>query len=114
MGIFEDQVNSDSAAYLDADAAFGETVVYTPKGQSPRTINAYVHRTPPQRLAGLNQVAGNVTMVWVANSDTSGVSSVNVGGDTIRFAGRVGGPVQTYTVQSVESQDAGIWKLRVV
>lgn len=79
-----------AAALLDA---FGELVIYQPRNGRPRTINAVVQREPREGLPMGSRAIGPMLLVTVKNNAKTGIAShlLNLGGDTIKVAERVGG-----------------------
>jgi hypothetical protein len=72
---------------------FGEDVLYTPTGGTPRTIKAHVDRNPPEHIAPDGQVLTPKMRITVNNDATTGISSATVdryGSDTITVAYRIG------------------------
>lgn len=114
MGLLDDVMASDAAAFADTDG-FGESVVYTPRGGSPLTITAVVYRGDRMPAPGL--AAGSVAdlIVEVRNSSTLGVamSSINTGGDTITVAKRLGGTAEAFQIVEILSHDAGMIRVRL-
>ena len=104
---------------------FGEDVVYTPSGGTPRTIKADVDRNPPAGIAEAPQGGvAPVAIVEVANrqssttTDTDGVggissSELNCGGDTLTLARRVGQTATARPITRLVGHDAGMLKLEV-
>ncbi len=96
-------------------AEFGEAVTYYPKGGSSRDINAVVDRNP---VAGINGVPhGNASqvIVKVKNDSDDGISSseVNVGGDHIKFAVRIGKTATQKRITGIPWEDVGMMYLEV-
>ena len=90
-------------------AEFVETVVYTPAGGRPRSIDAVVNREPiaakPETPRG---VAPRIE-VTVRNDVTLGISSseIDLGGDTVTLARRIGETAAARPVRRIVGQDAG-------
>ncbi len=96
-------------------AAFGEAVTYYPKGGSSRDIIAVVDRNP---VAGINGVPhGNTSkqLVRVKNDSDDGISSseINVGGDHIKFAVRIGKTATQKRITGIQWEDVGMMYLEV-
>ncbi len=108
---FKDQLASDaSGVFLNTDE-FAEPVTYTPKGGSPKVINAIVDRqrvSPDQNTdhAILNQIE-----ITIANSVTSGVATINKGGDKVSLPERIGGESIDWIVADILSQDEWLWRI---
>ena len=94
-------------AFTDPDT-FGESVTYSPKSGTPRTITVVVERYAPQERNG---VMRPFMRVLAQNSSTAGIdaTTVNYGGDTITVAYKKGGTATAYRVHAVqeETHDAG-------
>src|SRR5688572_23603326 len=91
VSFFNDVLKDDmQRAFCDPDI-FGESVIYTKKSGTARTINAVVDRFPPQ--IGEGGMTAPSFIITVTNDATSGISSseVDYGGDTITVAQRIGG-----------------------
>lgn len=101
------------AAFLNGDE-FAESVVYTPNGGSPKTINAVVVR---KQLEADEQDQGHVLEnqceVYVANHAVSGVTSVQKGKDVLSFPEQPGGVSIGWFVVDVIEKDDGMWHLLV-
>ena len=95
---------------------FGESVIYTPAGGSPRTIQAIVDRGPLELVAEPGDVLAPSLEIEVLDDATEGIASsaVNTGGDTVTVSVW---PGQTACVLAVvelmQQQDNGLLRLRV-
>lgn len=85
-------------------AHHGEEVVYRPKGGTPRTVRAVVHRLGKQRSED-GAYAGVLARVTLVNHATDGTALV-ADGDEIEFAVLQGGAVTVNAIRSVISQTA--------
>lgn len=94
---------------------FAETVVYCPRSGVRRSVQAVVDRSPPQDLSEAAGVAGAGIQVHVRNSATLGIASseLDIGGDRIELALRLGATAQARPISRLVSQDAGILTLEV-
>lgn len=115
MGVMDDILASDAALFCDPDTMpGGETILYTPKGSTtPLTINANVFRHGPQQVGGVSQAYAPSIEIYIPNNATTGVTSVNIGGDKVTLPERKGETAKTYNVQEILEQDGGMWKLRI-
>ena len=107
MGMLNDQIAGDAvASFMDADG-FAEAVIYTPKGGTPRTINAIVRRETPESQMGSAQDVQPRLLVIVANDPVLGIASnqVNYGGDTITLARRIGQTPSSLTIKMAKGQE---------
>lgn len=109
-----ESIASDAVSvFLSADE-FAETVVYIPRGGGSRTILAIVEREPPSLLDSLGNVIALSYMIYVANSQTTGISSseVDTGGDVIRLKGRENeNALKECSVVKVMNHDNGMVQL---
>ncbi len=82
-----------------------ESVVYTPAGGDPLTINAVVDRPGPDPLAG-GQAA--LIHVQVLNDASVGVDldALDAGSDTITIAERYGGTAKARRIQRLGEHDS--------
>ena len=83
-----------------------ETLTYTPNGGAARSIAAVVNR--PGRDEHLGRAAVPTFAVQVINDSTLGIalSELDLGGDTITLAERVGGAAVTRKIVRLIEQDA--------
>lgn len=105
-----DTIKADATSVFCNANDFAEPVVYCPKSGNSRPIQAVVIR---EQLAILPEDGDNVTPLFevhVANSKTDGISSseLNLGGDAIEFALRVGQPVSKRNIQRLLGHDEGM------
>ncbi len=82
-----------------------ESVVYTPNGGDPLTINAVIDRPGPDPLGG-GQAA--LIHVQVLNDASIGVdlAALDAGSDTISVAERYGGTAKARRIQRLGEHDA--------
>lgn len=105
-----DMITADASAVFCNVNDFAESVVYYPKTGDARDINAIVIR---EALAVLPEDGDNVTPVFevhVENDDTRGISTLelNLGGDALAFAPRIGQPVSRRSILKLLSHDEGM------
>ena len=112
MGLLDDVLASDAQFIVDTDG-FGESIVYTPRGGSARTVNAIVVRRIPGQLdeAPSESLAEDIE-VHIRNHDTEGVTRVNLGGDMVTLARRIGETPVELQVYQIIDHDTGMWHLR--
>lgn len=109
-----DAIQADAInVFANADD-FAEPVVYYKKTGKARSINAVIMR---DALAILPEDTDTVTPVFeihVANDIVKGISSeeLNLGGDTIQFAPRVGQPVERREIIRLLGHDEGMLYLQ--
>ena len=106
----------DTLAYDAANtflADFGETVTYTPVGNSPIALQALVYRLPASAAEGLSGSGVYKHEIMIACHPTAGVQVVNKGRDTVAFANRIGGTVESFVVREILQTDQGMWHLGV-
>lgn len=107
-----DTISEDATGvFLDVDA-FAESVTYTPRGGSTRSILAIVEREDQE-----SDDAGAVVPVFfvrVANDSTYGISSdeINLGGDTVTLPPRDGKTSEIRAVVRIIEQDHGMLTVR--
>lgn len=110
MATLADQMAADAIGVFLRTSAFGETVTYVKGGGATRDIIAVVDRQLPQPMAGENRAVRPVYRVALANDATEGISAseLETSTDTLMFGRRVGGTVETFRINRVETQDEGI------
>jgi hypothetical protein len=94
---------------------FAETIVYTPFGQSGKTLKAIVIR---ERLETSQLDSGRSLSrqaeIHIANDLSLGVVSVSKGKDEVQMPVYEGGsPLEIWSVIDVLSKDSGAWRLLV-
>ena len=105
-----DAIRSDAVSVFCNSDDFAESVTYYKRNGLSRTINAVVIR----EAFAINPEDGDtitpVFEVHVANDDTDGISSdeLNIGGDMIAFAVRVGKAVERRSIVRLMSHDEGM------
>lgn len=89
---------------------FAETVTYHPFREQPRAINAVIERQQMSLNPEDGDILSPVFFVHVANDSQTGISSdeLNVGGDQIEIAVRVGEQPRLRTIQRLLYHDEGI------
>lgn len=104
---------ADDAVVFLAD--FAETVIYRPVGRRPRTIHAVVQRQPPEALADAPSGKAAWFTVEARNDERDGIPArlLDTGGDRLDVADREGGTPRTRRITLLESQDAGMVRVRV-
>lgn len=108
------QMGDDAVNLFLNTGEFAESIVYTPSGSAPKTINAVIVR---KRLDADQQDEGhlleNQCEVYVANHAVSGVDSVAKGKDILSFPEQPGGAPVDWFVEDVIEKDDGMWHLVV-
>ena len=106
MGLMDDVLAADSEAFVDVDGSFGESVTYTPRGGSARTISVVVDRNPEVEA---------VIVIEARNHATLGISPTETGfiGGTVSVPMRVGETAVDFDVEQPNpiEQDAGIVRI---
>lgn len=105
-----DTIISDADSVFCNPSDFAEPVTYYPRTGEARSINAVVIR---EALAILPEDGDAVTPVFeihVANSATAGIASdeLNLGGDALAFAVRVGQEATKRTITRLTGHDEGM------
>lgn len=108
-----DMIQADAISVFVNASDFAEPVIYYKKTGKARAINAVVVR---DALAILPEDGDTITPVFeihVANDIAKGISSeeLNLGGDMIAFAVRVGQAVQRRTITKLLAHDEGMLTL---
>lgn len=111
---FKDNLRRDALNSFLNTNEFAETIQYTPKGGSPKTIKAVISR---KRLAPGGEESGRVLQdqieILIANDPTYGVSLINKGGDEVLFSEILGGIDVNFVVVDILGEDQGMWHLLV-
>ena len=120
--IAQQMLDDANVVFTDTDT-FGETIRYIPsqasisEGRTARTINAVVIRDLPQAQLGTPNDVRPKMVIHVSNDPVNGISSseVDLGGDKVEVAYRIGTPVQQYNfaLSTGETHDAGMLTLEV-
>ena len=106
----KDTMQADAVAVFCNVNDFAEAVTYHKRNGLSRTINAVVIR----EAFAINPEDGDtitpVFEVHVANDSTDGISSdeLNIGGDMLAFAVRVGKAVERRSIVRLMSHDEGM------
>lgn len=114
MTVFDDLFRDAAAPELLTQ--FGESVVYVPKGGTPRTITqAIVDRNPPEAIVGPPSGHGPQLLVTVKDDATTGISrtEINTGGDRIEVAVRKGGTAKSMQVNKLVKDTGGMLSMEV-
>ena len=110
-----DQLDDDATNVFLTD--FGETVTYYPLDGAlpPREIKAIVDRELPQSPGVAERAPLGQLRISVANSATLGISSaeINMGGDVIRVAKRIGEVPVDMRIVSKPIEDRGMLELEL-
>ena len=94
---------------------FGEAVTYVKASAATRSITALVDRNPAQPLSEPPSGIRPLTTVAVLNSATLGISAseLETSTDTIKFAKRVGGTAESWSIARLLDQDETMLLLEV-
>ena len=111
---FKDLLLEDVKNCLLNTNEFAESITYTPKNGSPKTIKAIIVRSrlePGGEDTG--RILRNQCEVYIANDATDGVTSVDKGDDQLQFPELVGGSDITWVAIDIISKNEGLWRLLV-
>lgn len=100
---------ADAPAIL---ADFGESIVYTPQGQAPRTITAIIERFPLRQDAlGGRPVVVNAIELWFPNDPATGLTTVKDGFDrvTLKMNQDDAAARELRVSKIMGDSDAGLW-----
>lgn len=113
MGALDTLMSLDAAALVNTDE-FGETVTFTTRTGTTRSIKAVILRQSPVALMG-GPAQKPALEAWVRNSATLGISAseINCQGDTITVAERHGGTAVAHLIREVMESDAAMLHLRL-
>jgi hypothetical protein len=105
-----DTIESDAINVFCNSDDFAESVTYYPRSGLSRCIKAVVFR---EQLAILPEDGDNVVPIFevhVINTCTEGISSdeLNLGGDMMEFAVRIGQQVQRRSITKLLGHDEGM------
>ena len=108
-----DAIQADAINVFANPNDFAEPVTYYKKTGKARPINAVVVRDALAILPEDGDTATPVFEIHVANDIVEGISSeeLNLGGDMIAFAVRVGQAVQRRTITKLLAHDEGMLTL---
>ena len=99
--------------FLNTDE-FAEDIVYTPKGETAKSIRAIINR---KRLDPSMEDSGRVlagqTEIFIANDAVAGVSSVSKGQDKVSLSELIGAPAIDWVVIDIIDQDEGMFHLLI-
>lgn len=108
------QLSADALSVFLNINEFGETIVYTPKGESGKSISAIIDREPQQTSKqDKNRSSRKQCELFIANDSTYGVVSITKGVDKVSFSEILGGATQDWLVLDVIDHDGGMWHLLV-
>ncbi len=111
---FKDNLRRDALNSFLNTNEFAESIQYTPKGGTPKTIKAVINR---KRLTPGGEESGRVLQdqveILIANDPVYGVSVINKGGDEVLFPEVLGGIDVNFVVIDVLGEDQGMWHLLV-
>lgn len=115
MGLIDDIMAMDGSYVVDSDLMPGvESITYTPASGSPVAINAQVFRALPQDVTGSEILSTPMLKIWIRRHVTEGRLTIDLGGDNVTVAIRMGGTPESVPVAAIESEDAGGFMLRLL
>ena len=110
---FKTQLAQDAGVFLNP-GEFAETILYTPKNGTAKSIKAVIER---KRINPAGEDVGRILVnqseIYIANDAVAGVSAVNKGGDIVSFAETIGGAAIDWIVADILDHDEGLWHLLV-
>ena len=94
---------------------FAETIVYTALGDAPISVKAIVERNPPEPIGNPPKMVAGRMVITVANDALLGISSatINVGGDTVTLAPRIGATDKTMPIHRLLEDSGGVTRFEV-
>jgi hypothetical protein len=109
QGLSQDIIN----CFLNTDE-FAEDIVYTPKGESAKSIRAIVNR---KRLDPSSEDSGRVLAgqaeIFVANDTAHGISLVSKGQDKVSLPEVIWAPAIEWVVIDIIDHDDGMFHLLI-
>jgi hypothetical protein len=101
-----DMIESDASLFVST-SEFGESVIYRTRSGTARTINATVFRQQAELISDDENRTVPVFEVHVINSATTGIATeeINLGGDTLDIADRVGKTARPRSIIQIIDQD---------
>ena len=110
---FKTQLAQDAGVFLNP-GEFAETILYTPKNGTAKSIKAVIER---KRINPAGEDVGRILVnqseIYIANDATVGVSAVNKGGDIVSFSENLAGTPIDWAVIDIIGQDECLWHLLV-
>ena len=105
-----DTIQADALTVFCNVNDFAEAVTYYKRNGLARSINAVVVREALEILPEDGDSVTPLFEVHVANDAVTGIASneINLGGDSIEFAVRVGQPLSRRTITKLTSHDEGM------
>ena len=105
-----DLIKEDAKKVFANPDDFAEPVVYYKRNGRSRKIDAVVVREALSILPEDGDVVYPVFEIHVANDEAEGIASdeLNLGGDELEFADRVGQPVKRHSILRLTSHDEGM------
>jgi len=99
----------DDASLFVSTSDFGETVVYRTRSGTARSISAVVFRQVAEAIEDESRSL-TVFEVHVINSTSTGISptEIDLGGDTLDLADRVGKTARPRSIIQITEQDEGM------
>jgi hypothetical protein len=108
-----DVIIADGVSVFCNTNDFAETAVYYPLTGGERNVSVVVERQQIQVLPEDGDNNTPVFLVHVANNATTGITSeqLNIGGDRLAFADRVGDVIRERTILRLLNHDEGMLEL---
>ena len=105
-----DLIKEDAKKVFTNDQDFAEPIVYYKRNGRSRKIDAVVVREALGILPEDGDVVYPLFEIHVANDEADGIASdeINLGGDELEFADRVGQPVRRHSILKMLSHDEGM------
>lgn len=110
---FQTELTDTAPEFLDTLG--GESVTYLPASGGSRAITALANRHQPSSMDEVPHGHAPLAVVTVQNDSSLGISSdeIDLGGDKLQYAVRIGQSVQARRITKLVSQDAGMLILEV-
>jgi len=99
------------------ESGFEEDIVYTPDGESAKTISAFVFRNGSVESMGHRGVRTDAgdrrynTEILISTDATAGVANPKINVDTVALSASIGATPYTWTVAGIIQSDAGAHSL---
>ena len=104
-----DMIEDDASLFVST-TEFGESVIYRTRSGTARTINAVVFRQTAEVISEDENRVVPVFEVHVINNSSTGIatSEIDLGGDTLDIADRVGKTARPRSIIQLGEQDEGM------
>lgn len=112
---FDSMLASDAGTFMSASGEFAEPITYLPRAGTARSIYGIVVRNPPATPAELQRGVAPSLEITVRNDAALGITpaQLDIGGDAISVAIRLGEPASKILLPAPTFQDAGAMMFRI-